>query len=362
MLRLFRSDARFSNSEKRKPVVPYGRRKTISSTVDGLVQSLGGRRQFRLAIRIAQCDRQHLPVVESPALPAGYCQASLMNSGKTPILLMTAKLCARRPKNRLSSVIRTQKPLLRLSNVPRKRMPKTEGVSTADAFIAEKRIGQRIKRLRLKKSMGLVELGDHTGLSASYLSQLETGRVVPTIRNLARIAMVFSKDLSYFFDPEPMALFRVHRATERMRLPESGRPEPSYYFESLAFHVPDRCLDAYLAEFQPDRKPSEVRAHAHSGYEFVYILEGQLEIRHGEREERLNSGDSVYFDSGTAHTYRCTSKSWCKALIVTVNPVVLSSPVRHFGGPPQQFRQTQAAPMQRNNRKAVATVAQLKRE
>jgi transcriptional regulator with XRE-family HTH domain len=241
-------------------------------------------------------------------------------------------------------------------------MPKTEGVSTADAFIAEKRIGQRIKRLRLKKSMGLVELGTHTGLSASYLSQLETGRVVPTIRNLARIAMVFSKDLSYFFDPEPMALFRVHRAGERMRLPESGRPEPSYYFESLAFHVPDRCLDPYLAEFQPDRNPSEVRAHAHSGYEFVYVIEGQLEIRHGKREEHFNAGDSVYFDSGTTHTYRCISKSWCKALIVTVNPVVLSSPARHFGGPPQQSRQAQVAAMQRNDRKVVATVVQLKRE
>jgi len=48
----------------------------------------------------------------------------------------------------------------------------------AESFIAEKRIGERIKHLRLKKSMGLVELGRHTGLSASFLSQLETGRVV----------------------------------------------------------------------------------------------------------------------------------------------------------------------------------------
>src|SRR6185437_484227 len=50
---------------------------------------------------------------------------------------------------------------------------------TAESFIGEKKIGERIKRLRLKKSMGLVELGKHTGLSASFLSQLETGRVVP---------------------------------------------------------------------------------------------------------------------------------------------------------------------------------------
>ena len=96
----------------------------------------------------------------------------------------------------------------------------------AETFIAEKRIGERIKYLRLKKSMGLVELGRHTGLSASFLSQLETGRVVPTLRNLARIAMVFSKDLSYFFDPEPQTLFRVHRRKERVRLPQTGADDP----------------------------------------------------------------------------------------------------------------------------------------
>ena len=76
---------------------------------------------------------------------------------------------------------------------------------TAERFITEKHLGERIRRLRLKKSMGLVDLGRHTGLSASFLSQLETGRVVPTLRNLARIAMVFSKDLSYFFETEPVA-------------------------------------------------------------------------------------------------------------------------------------------------------------
>src|SRR6201993_4835142 len=63
--------------------------------------------------------------------------------------------------------------------------------ATAEAFISERKIGERIKKLRLKKSMGLVELGKHTGLSASFFSQLETGRVVPTLPHLARIAMVF---------------------------------------------------------------------------------------------------------------------------------------------------------------------------
>jgi len=144
---------------------------------------------------------------------------------------------------------------------------------SAEAFIAEKRIGERIKRLRLKKSMGLVELGRHTGLSASFLSQLETGRVVPTLRNLARIAMVFSKDLSYFFDTEPHSLFRVHKKKERVRLPQTGVDDPTYYFESLGYMVPDRQLDPYYAEFVPLKKATDVRPHVHPGYEFLYLLE-----------------------------------------------------------------------------------------
>jgi transcriptional regulator with XRE-family HTH domain len=172
---------------------------------------------------------------------------------------------------------------------------------TAEAFIAEKRIGERIKRLRLKKSMGLVELGRHTGLSASFLSQLETGRVVPTLRNLARIAMVFSKDLSHFFEPEPNALFRVHRRRERVRLPQTGVEIPSYLFESLGYMVPDRHMDPYFAEFLPPTAGMEARAHMHPGSEFLYVLEGELEIRHGDHQCTLEGGDAVYFDASTAH-------------------------------------------------------------
>ena len=122
---------------------------------------------------------------------------------------------------------------------------------TAERFITEKHLGERIRRLRLKKSMGLVELGRNTGLSASFLSQLETGRVVPTLRNLARIAMVFSKDLSYFFESEPAPIFRVHRKKDRVRIPQTGVESPTYNFESLGYMVADRHMDPYFAEFVP---------------------------------------------------------------------------------------------------------------
>jgi len=192
------------------------------------------------------------------------------------------------------------------------------GSEAAEAVISEKRIGERIKYLRLKKSMGLVELGRHTGLSASFLSQLETGRVVPTLRNLARIAMVFSKDLSYFFEPEPQKLFRVHRSKDRVRLPQSGVEDPSYYFESLGYLVPDRQLDPYFAEFLPAKPGREPKSHQHAGFEFLYVLSGSLAVQHGEVTHTIERGDAIYFDATTTHSYMCKSAESATAVIVTL--------------------------------------------
>ena len=215
----------------------------------------------------------------------------------------------------------------------------------AERFIADKHIGERIKRLRLKKSMGLVELGRQTGLSASFLSQLETGRVVPTLRNLARIAMVFSKDLSYFFESDPQPLFRVHRRRERVRLPQSGADHPSYFFESLGFLVPDRHMDPYFAEFLPlndaDQPP---RTHVHPGYEFLYVLSGKLELVVGEKSSEnrvtLEAGDAVYFDSGAPHSYLCAGDKPASALIVAMHQplAVRHTPQTAVVNPPRPAR------------------------
>ncbi len=149
--------------------------------------------------------------------------------------------------------------------------------------------------------------------------------MVPTLRNLARIAMVFSKDLSYFFDPEPQTLFRVHRQKDRVRLPQSGVEEPSYFFESLGYHVPDRQLDPYFAEFLPQKAGRDPKPHQHRGCEFLYVLTGKLEVRHGEATHTLEPGDAAYFDANTIHSYQCASEMAANVVIVTLqHPVGLN--------------------------------------
>ncbi|MGA3334221.1 MAG: XRE family transcriptional regulator [Terracidiphilus sp.] len=197
---------------------------------------------------------------------------------------------------------------------------------TAERFITEKHLGERIRRLRLKKSMGLVDLGKHTGLSASFLSQLETGRVVPTLRNLARIAMVFSKDLSYFFETEPAPIFRVHRKKDRVRMPQTGVEPPTYTFESLGYMVPDRHMDPYLAEFVPLPEDVEPKAHMHAGFEFLFVTHGELALQHGDQETMLSPGDAVYFDAGTPHSYRCAGSKPAEAIIVTMQQAPTDHP------------------------------------
>ena len=202
--------------------------------------------------------------------------------------------------------------------------------------------------------MGLVELGRHTGLSASFLSQLETGRVVPTLRNLARIAMVFSKDLSFFFDPEPESLFRMHRAKGRVRLPQTGVADPTYFFESLGYLVPDRLLDPYFAEFLPKKPGREPKAHQHVGCEFLYLLTGRLDVRHGEVIHHVEPGDAIYFDADTIHSYTCASEIPATALIVTLQqPVPQAAMSRNNGFIPARARQVALANLQRDSSKKM---------
>jgi len=180
-------------------------------------------------------------------------------------------------------------------------------------------IGEKLRALRQRKSMGLVELGKHTGLSAGLLSKLERARLFPTLPTLLRIAMVFGVGLDYFFtDERRRRIVGVVRRSERVRLPERpGKQEVQYFFECLDFRSTERKLSAYLADFQP--APGEkVKPHAHAGVEFLYVLSGTLVVRIGGDDYTLEAQDAVYFDSSAPHSYRRQGSAPCSGVIVTV--------------------------------------------
>jgi transcriptional regulator with XRE-family HTH domain len=182
-------------------------------------------------------------------------------------------------------------------------------------------IGRKLRQLRLRKKIALVDLGKHTGLSASMLSQLENGKLVPTLPTLARIAMVFDLGVDHFFvDRRRKRTFALTRQDERIRFPErADAPRPAYYFECLAFAAQDKLVQAYLAEF-PRRNPEDATEHYHDGSEFVHVLDGSLEIRYQDETHTLHPGDSVYFDSTEPHSYRGVSKQPARAIVITMPP------------------------------------------
>jgi hypothetical protein len=94
--------------------------------------------------------------------------------------------------------------------------------------------------------------------------------------------------------------------------------------------VPDRQLDPYYAEFVPLKKNIEVRPHVHPGYEFLYVLEGELEIRHADKTHVLTPGDGVYFDASTPHGYRCAGKGAAHAIIVTMHQLQSPQPAMNL--------------------------------
>src|SRR3954447_21229611 len=113
-------------------------------------------------------------------------------------------------------------------------------------------IGSKIRALRLKKKLELVQLGEHTGLSAALLSKIERGNLFPTLPTLLRIALVFGVGLEHFFaDERKRHVVSIVRKKERLRFPEAPGSQPiAYSFESLDFKAVDRKLNAFYADFE----------------------------------------------------------------------------------------------------------------
>ncbi|HVH27208.1 MAG TPA: XRE family transcriptional regulator [Vicinamibacterales bacterium] len=179
-------------------------------------------------------------------------------------------------------------------------------------------IGGKIRGLRLKKKMGLVELGRHTGLSPALLSKIERGRLFPTLPTLLRIALVFSVGLDFFFaGARERPLLAVVRRAQRVKLPDkAGSHDVAYRFESLDYPATERRFNSYYADFFPVAADS-IRVHVHPGVEFIYVLRGALVVRVGGEEHTLARGDAMYFDSSVPHGYRRHGRAACSAIVVT---------------------------------------------
>jgi quercetin dioxygenase-like cupin family protein len=189
----------------------------------------------------------------------------------------------------------------------------SETLTTALAGYA---VGPKVRRLRLRKKLGLVQLGEHSGLSPALLSKIERGQLFPTLPTLLRIAMVFGVGLDHFFrEDSGRPVHAVVRKRDRIRLPDrAGRRAPAYHFESLDYPVSESKLNGYYVEIEAEDEPSE--PHEHPGAELIYVLRGEMVVNLEGEDFTLGEGDSMYFDCAHPHSYRRKGSSPCAAVVV----------------------------------------------
>jgi transcriptional regulator with XRE-family HTH domain len=151
-------------------------------------------------------------------------------------------------------------------------------------------LGHRIKKRRQELNLSLRELAEQVGLTASFLSQVERDLVSPSIKSLRKISAALDAPIFHFL-AERDTKSPVVRSNERLKL---TLPDSNLAYELL---TPDsnRKMEALMAQLEPgdDNIAMSLRQYTE---EFIYVLQGQLEIQLGEDVYTLDPGDSVYFE------------------------------------------------------------------
>lgn len=163
------------------------------------------------------------------------------------------------------------------------------------------KVGVKLKGLRKAKKVTLKELSAETGLSVSYLSQVERGVSSLSINSLGRIAQALGVSTDYFLDPPEIHEDSVMRSYEQSVFTVDSS---KFYYSRLSNDtMEERVLEPELVNILPLREGEPVQPACHAGEEFVYVLDGMLTLYLGKERILLNPGDSAHYDSGVPHEW-----------------------------------------------------------
>ena len=215
-------------------------------------------------------------------------------------------------------------------------------------------IGEKLRAVRQKRQMSLRELARSAEMSASMLSQIETGKAYPSVRSIYSIAAALDVPVDYFFPeqanggavppPEPDTITSGELTASEMREAQVGRAptEPTRHPQSPTpvVHADARptielkggvTWARLTALPEPDAEFLEIRyvpgtssganmSH-HEGREFGLVLEGELVVELGFEIHTLRGGDSIIFDSTTPHRLVNKSSEPMRALWVVFSRI-----------------------------------------
>jgi len=181
----------------------------------------------------------------------------------------------------------------------------------------ELRVGERVREVRQKKGLSLEDISQRTDIEVGYLKEIEQGAVSPPLGVLIKLAKALEMKMGYFISGEEDRPFTIVRASERKvisRYDSQKGKRYGYQYESLAPHKKDRHMEPFLVTLLPS--DTEEERSSHDGQEFIYVLEGTMEVRLGDEVYLLSPGDSIYYDSTVPHLVKCHGADKTKILAV----------------------------------------------
>jgi quercetin dioxygenase-like cupin family protein len=172
-------------------------------------------------------------------------------------------------------------------------------------------VGGRIKKARSGKKMSYDRLANETGFSVDYLKKIESGKKIPPVGALLQISRALELDSGY--------LLREKDTNLKKRVKAYTTRTENYAYTTLTPGAENKHLKAFkvVVEAMQDHKGV---GYQHEGEEFVYVLSGRMEIIVGDHVNKLNTGDSLHFNSGIQHMMRNVGETAAEMLVVVYGP------------------------------------------
>lgn len=183
--------------------------------------------------------------------------------------------------------------------------------------IAEIKVGERVKQVREQKGLSLEDVSQRTDIDPSYLKQIEEGDVAPPLGVIIKLAKALEMKMGYFISGEENRPYTIVRQKDRKLVSRYDAKKGKYYgyeYESLAPHKKDRHMEPFLVTLVPSA--TEEERSAHDGQEFIYVLEGKMEVRLQDEIYVLEPGDAIYYDSTVPHLVKCHGPDTTRILAV----------------------------------------------
>ena len=173
-------------------------------------------------------------------------------------------------------------------------------------------VGKKIKQARTKKKMSLDNIANETGLSVDRLKKIEAGKEIPPVGALLQIARSLQIDSSLFLKEQS-----ADKLTDRVEA--YTKRTSNYAYTTLTPGAENKHLKAFNVTIDPLADHKGV-GYQHEGEEFVYVLEGNVEITVGDHVNKLGPRDSLHFNSGISHNLRNVGESVAELLVIIYGP------------------------------------------